>query len=242
MTTGNGFPPACYSVFKIMWYRDNEPEMFTSAVSIFSAGSSLKWVRDNMCGNLLQISAKEGRDSYELMNDLAGQSAVGSHNLLFEPSLAGGSSQDASPHIRGAFAGLDLGHTQSDIIRSCMEGIAMNLGMVLDALKKFCSLSDEMVMVGGGSRSRLWRQIFADIYNMNIVRTNIGDDAGSLGAAAIAAVGTGLWRDFDRIDDIHKIQEVVRPIAANTEKYDKIRPAFEYLHGCMHTLGLKILK
>ena len=218
------------------------PEMFTSAVSIFSAGGSLKWVRDNMCGNLLQISAKEGRDSYELMNDLAGQSPVGSHNLLFDPSLAGGSSQDASPHIRGAFAGLDLGHTQSDIIRSCLEGIAMNLGMVLDVLKKFCSLSDEMVMVGGGSRSRLWRRIFADIYNMNIVRTNIGEDAGSLGAAAIAAVGTGLWRDFNRIDDIHKIQEVVRPIAANSEKYDKIRPAFEYLHGCMHTLGLKILK
>lgn len=112
------------------------PEMFTSAVSIFSAGSSLKWVRDNMCGNLLQISEKDGRDAYELMNDLAAKSPVGSHNLLFDPSLAGGSSQDASPHIRGAFAGLDLGHTQSDIIRSCMEGIAMNLGLVLDVLKK----------------------------------------------------------------------------------------------------------
>lgn len=99
-----------------------------------------------------------------------------------------------------------------------------------------------MIMVGGGSRSRLWRQIFADIYNMKIVKTNIGEDAGSLGAAALAAVGSGLWRDFNKIDDIHKVQEIVKPVAADSRKYDEIRPAYEDLHECMHTLGSKILK
>jgi xylulokinase len=203
------------------------PQMFTSAVSIFSAGSSLEWVKDNLCGNLLQNAADQDRDVYDLINELAAQSPIGANKLLFNPSLAGGSSQEASPYIRGAFVGLDLGHTQCDILRSCLEGIAMNLGLVLDVLKRFCKLSDEMLMVGGGSKSKLWRRIFADVYNMKILKTNIGQEAGSLGAAAVAAVGSELWRDFRKIDDIHEIQEVIDPNRGNVGKYRLLRPAFE---------------
>ena len=61
----------------------------------------------------------------------------GREKLLFNPSLAGGSSQETTPHIRGAFSGIDLGHTQEDVIRSCMEGVAMNLALALDVLRKF---------------------------------------------------------------------------------------------------------
>jgi len=213
------------------------PQLFTSAVSIFSAGSALQWFIDTLCSNLLYSSEKDGRDVYELINELAEQSPVGSNKLLFNPSLAGGTSQEASPHIRGAWVGLDLGHTQSDLIRSCMEGIALNLGLVLNVLRKFCTLSNKMVMVGGGSNSRLWRQIFADIYNMNIVQTNIGQDAGSLGAGAVAAVGSGLWRDFSKVDDLHKVKEIQKPIAGNTEKYALIRPIFEYVRECQSKIG-----
>jgi xylulokinase len=213
------------------------PQMFTSAVSIFSAGSSLEWVKDNLCGNLLQNADDQDRDVYDLINELAAQSPIGANKLLFNPSLAGGSSQEASPYIRGAFVGLDLGHTQCDILRSCLEGIAMNLGLVLDVLKRFCKLSDEMLMVGGGSKSRLWRRIFADVYNMKILKTNIGQEAGSLGAVALAAVGSELWRDFRKIDDIHEIQEVIKPNRENVKKYRLLRPAFEEMRHSQASIG-----
>ena len=61
-----------------------------------------------------------------------------------------------------------------------------------------------MVVVGGASRSDLWRQIFADAFEIDILKTNIGQEAGSLGAAAVAAVGSGLWDDFSPIDTIHR--------------------------------------
>jgi xylulokinase len=213
------------------------PGMFTSAVSIFSAGNSLKWVRDNLCLNLKEEASQKGIDVYELMGELAGQAPVGSNKLLFDPSLAGGSSQDPSPHIRGGFSGLDLGHGQPDVIRSCMEGVAMNLGLVLDVLRKFCDLSEEMMMVGGGSKSRTWRQIFADVYNMNIIKTNIGEDAGSLGAAALGAVGSGMWKDFNHIDDVHKTVETVRPLKSDVEKYRRIRKIFECLRNSYQEIG-----
>ncbi len=167
------------------------PELFTSAVSIFAAGSSFKWLRDTIC-----------HGSYEIMNEMAARSPVGANKLIFNPSLAGGTSQEASPHIRGCFAGLDLRHTPDDLVRAALEGIAMNLGAVLEVLRRFVPLGGEMLMVGGGSKSRLWRQIFADVYDMDIVKTNIDQEAGSLGAAAVAAVGARPVAEFcqDRRD------------------------------------------
>ena len=128
------------------------PGLFTSAVSIFAGGSSFRWIRDTIGTG----EAAAGRDPYDVMTELAAASPVGSRNLVFNPSLAGGSSQEPSPHIRGSFSGIDLRHTRGDLIRAGMEGIAMNLGAVLEVLRRFVPLSPEMLMVGGGSRSPLW--------------------------------------------------------------------------------------
>ena len=128
-----------------------------------------------------------------------------------QPSLAGGSSLEPSAHIRGALLGLDLGHAQSDIIRAALEGIALNLRLALDELRPLCRLADEMVVVGGCSRSSLWRQIFADALELNILKTNVGQEAGSLGAAAVALVASGVWPDFNPIDNLHQHEAVAHP-------------------------------
>ena len=119
------------------------PGLFTSAVSIFPGGSSFRWIRDTFF---------EG-SSYDDMTRLAESSPVGANKLLFNPSLAGGSSQEPSPNIRGGFPGIDLRHTRADMARASMEGIALNLGAVLEVLRRFVPLSGEMLMVGGGSKS-----------------------------------------------------------------------------------------
>ncbi|MBL7189439.1 MAG: FGGY-family carbohydrate kinase [Phycisphaerae bacterium] len=202
------------------------PGMFTSATAIFSAGSSFRWLRETLCRNLTDESGDAEGNVYETMTKMAECSPVGANHLLFNPSLAGGSSLDASPNIRGAFIGLDLGHKQCDVIRAVMEGIAMGLRVALDELRKLTQLSDEMVVVGGGSQSTFWRQIYADIYNMRIIKTSIDRQAASLGAAALAAVGSGLWRDFEKIDQIHELKHTAEPVHANNSKYEKMLPVF----------------
>jgi len=204
------------------------PGMYTSAVSIFSAGTSFRWFRDNLCIDLKIQEESTGKSVYVLMDELAEKSPVGANRLLFNPSLAGGTSQDASANLRGAYMGLDLKHDRADLIRACMEGIAMNLRLRLDVLKKHCRLQNEMLLVGGGSKSQLYRRIFADAYNMDIVKTNIDQDAAALGAAAVAAVGCGIWKDFSGIDEIHKIVETVRPDPVNNSKYEKLLEVFSF--------------
>ena len=213
------------------------PDMFTSAVAIFSAGSSFRWLRDTLCRNLTDPSESQVASAYERMTDLAGTSPVGARKLLFNPSLAGGSSLDASPNIRGAFMGLDLAHTQADIIRAVMEGIAMGLSVTLDELRRLTRIGDEMVVVGGGSQSRLWRQIYADMYRLNIIKTDIDQQAAALGAAAVAAVGTGLWPDFERVDQIHQIQDCTEPVAENTALYEQLLPVFRQAAVIQAELG-----
>jgi xylulokinase len=203
------------------------PKMFTSAVSIFSAGTSFAWVKDNLCEDLEERAAEEKKDVYVLMNEVAAQAPVGSNKLLFNPSLAGGTSQDPSVHIRGAYIGLDLKHGKPELIRAAMEGIAMNLRLRLDLLRKYTRLEDEILFVGGGAKSRFYLGIFADAFNTRIKKTNIDQDAGALGAAAIAAVGCGLWKSFDKIDEIHRTEEVVEPNPENNARYEKLLPIFD---------------
>ena len=210
------------------------PGLFTSAVSVFAGGGSFRWIRDVLFGG---STAPDGRDAYEVMNELAAASPIGAHRLLFNPSLAGGSSQEPSPHIRGAFSGIDLRHTRGDLVRAGMEGIALNLGAVLEVLRGFVPLAPEMLMVGGGSRSPLWRQIFADVFGMDCVKTSVDQEAASLGAAAVAAVGSGLWKGFDVVDGLHQVQGVQKPVPANAEKYRRLMTAFQVQRRHQAELG-----
>ena len=213
------------------------PGMFTSAVSIFSAGTSFRWVRDQLCQNLVAQAAQQQVSVYDLMTARAAESPVGANRLLFNPSLGGGTALEGGQNIRGAYIGLDLRHTQADLIRAAMEGIAMGLRRALDVLRRLTRIEDEMLIVGGGSRSALWRQICADVYNVTLVKTQIDQEAAALGAAAVAAVGAGLWRDFSHIDAIHRIEHITRPIPRHVTIYERLLPIFIRAAQCQAELG-----
>jgi xylulokinase len=213
------------------------PGFFASALAVISAGSSFRWLRDHIAIDLKTQADNQGIDVYDMMTSEAALSRVGAHKLLFNPSLGGGMPMDKSVHIRGAFIGIDLIHTRADIIRAVMEGIALGLKCCLDKLKEMAELSQEMLVVGGGSKSKLWRQIYADVYNMKVIKTNIDEQAAALGAAACAAVGTGLWKSFDQIDKLHIIEECMTPIPENMEKYQKIYKIYKRVSNILSDIG-----
>jgi len=95
----------------------------------------------------------------------------------------------------------------------------------------------ELSGYGSGSKSRFWRQIFSDIFNCNIVKTNIGQNAGSLGAAAVAAVGSDIWKDFSRIEEIHEVQDVSKPIEENVQKYRDLYKVYRHTWEMLSRLG-----
>jgi xylulokinase len=216
------------------------PGLFNSAIGVFSTGTSFRWVRDQFCLDLVDQARSMGESVYELMTALAENSPPGSKGVLFHPNMAGGSSLDESIHIRGAFLGLDLSHNRADLIRAAMEGIAMQERLALDVLRSLTDVSEEMIVVGGGSRSRLWRQIHADMYNLKIVKTSIDQSAAALGAAALAAVGTGLWDGYDMINNLHQVEEIASPQPDNVCVYERLLPVFKKTGKYLAELGIYI--
>ena len=206
------------------------PGMFNSTVSIYSAGSSYQWVRDVLCYG----------ESYEDMEKTAALAPLGSNNVFFNPSLMGGATTYRSPHIHGAFLNLELGHTKSDILRAVMEGIAYDLRIVLDCFRDLNVKSEEIRIVGGGSKSDLWRQIFADVYRARIVLTNVGQEAAALGAAIIGAVGAGVWKDFSIVDSIAETVSETSPIPENSEEYEKRLPLFKLITTKLIDIGTEV--
>jgi xylulokinase len=198
-----------------------EKGYYTSGVSIFSAGSSFRWVRDQLCRDLAP-----DENAYAQMSRMAGATPVGSHGVLFNPSLAGGSAQERHPDMQGGFFGLSLAATREDMMRASMEGVAMALREVLDILKSKVALEKEMLICGGGSKSDVWRQIFADVFNQDIVKTNIDQDAAAVGAAALAANACGIRRGYRYIDRLHVVECTEHPIKENVEAYEQLRQRF----------------
>lgn len=213
------------------------PGMFASALCVASGGSSFRWFRDQLGREFLDEAAKSGEDEYNLMGMEAQNSPVGAHKLLFNPSLGGGMPMDKSYNLRGAYMGLDLLHTRADIIRATMEGISMSLRACLDKLRSVTTINDEMLLVGGGSKSPLWRQIYADVYDITVLKSNIDQQAAALGAAACAAVGTGMWKDFDLIDSMHSIEETVYPRKENVEIYNQLMKVYYKAAGDLSDIG-----
>jgi xylulokinase len=203
------------------------PNQFVSALSIFASGTTLRWIRDQLCRDLKIQAQQKQTDVYELMLNEAAQSPTGAKGVLFNPSLGGGTPLDGE-NIRGAFLGLDLSHTRADLIRAVMEGIALNLRVVLDAFRKLSNIQNKMNVVGGGAKNTFWRQIYADALRIDVEKTNIGQDAAALGAAAIAAVGTGLWNDFSKIDQILNTEDRQTPQITNSEYYDRLLQQFQH--------------
>ena len=206
------------------------PGLFTSAVSIFSGGSSFRWIRDAVLGG-------EPAAGYDAMTELAASSPVGRQRLLFNPSLAGGSSQEPSPNIRGAFAGSTCGTRAPTWCGPAMEGIALNLGAVLAVLRRFVPLAPEMLMVGGREPQPA---VAADLRGR--LRHGLREDEhrpgrGLAGRGGRGGGGRGLWRDFGKVDEAHRVEDVAGPIPANVEKYRRLMPAFELLRRQQAELG-----
>lgn len=200
--------------------------MYASAESIFSAGNTFRWVRDNIFTDFVEIQKAGGKNAYGQMDELAKGSPIGANGLILAPQLAGGNSLDKCVDVRGSFVGLDLGHTRGDIARATLEGICLNLRMALEELKKDVEITGTMLIVGGGAKSEFWKKLFADIYDLDITESEVGENAGSLGACACAAIGAGLWNDYSKLEQINKPISLVKKEKQNVEKYDALRVIF----------------
>lgn len=205
-----------------------EKNLYTSAYSVFSGGSSLEWVKNTLLGD---------GASYEALTALALSSPAGARGVMFHPGLAGGTMQDGSIHTVGGFFGLHLGTTKADLARAAFEGIAFHLKDRLDLLCAQCQIDAPLVFCGGGSRNDAWLQMFADIFGRGIVRTDVGRTAATLGAAQCAARGLGWYDSYQTMPVCHKIEYEAAPDPRNAARYAELFALFQKMMALSSDYG-----
>jgi xylulokinase len=213
------------------------PGLYSPNGTMQTAGGAYQWLKNTVCRHETYMAGQggEGGGPYALMDEQAAMSRPGSNGVVFLPYLLGERAPRWNAGARAAFLNMSMENTRADMIRSVMEGVAMNLGIVLDVLRGQQDVS-EMVVIGGGAKSAVWRQIMADVYGVAVKAPALLEEATSIGAAITGGVGAGVFRDFSVIDDFLEIAQTQEPdpaaagdCAAAKERFEQYYRALEHV-------------
>ena len=207
------------------------PDTYYAMGGIQSAGRSVQWFADNF------FADDENRpgDRYRLMNVKVDEAPAGSKGVIFIPHLRGSIVPHRMPYARGGFLGLRETHGRADMARAVYEGLTMEYRIVFDQMEALLNTRfPDIRCFGGGSQNPSWISIKAHVLNrpLNVYDTQ---ENTCLGAAVLAGIGSGLYRDLeDAYSQLRFNQTVVEPDPALASRYETLyqevyRPMFEHL-------------
>jgi xylulokinase len=204
-----------------------------------TAGSAYSWLKQEICTAETRDAKAAGADPYDLMNAAAEKSPPGANGLIFLPYLLGERSPRWNPLARGAWVGLTLGTKRQDMLRAVLEGVSMNLEIILSLMRKSVPIK-EVTLIGGGAKGRLWRQILADVYGMPVLIPSYLEEATSMGAAVIGGVGVGAFKDFQAVKRFITIIDTVYPHEDARISYEALKPTFDECYRCLEPVFEKL--
>lgn len=165
----------------------NEPE-YALEGSVFVAGAAIQWLRDGM---RMISSAPKSQEYAMQVEDTAG--------VYIVPAFAGMGAPYWSQYARGTIVGLTRGCTKEHFVRATLESIAYQTADVLAAMEKDSGMQLKSLKVdGGASANDFLMQFQADIVNTQVRRPECIETT-ALGAAYLAGLATGYWRDKEEI-------------------------------------------
>jgi L-xylulokinase len=156
-----------------------------------TSATNLEWFVNTFCGEELMEARERGISVYEICNEMVASLPPGGTNIIFHPFLYGSNVQATA---RAGFYGVAGWHTKAHIVRALYEGVVYCHLAHLDKLRAAGATMDMARLTGGGSRSRVWTQIFADTLQLP-VEVPAGVELGARGAAICAGLGAGVYKD-----------------------------------------------
>lgn len=194
------------------------------------AGLSLKWFRDNFCIEEKRVAEQMDIDPYVLMDQEAEKVEAGCNGLLYLPYMMGERTPHLDPNAKGVFFGLSAKHEKRDMIRAVMEGVVYSLRDCLEIIKEMGVDVSEVRASGGGGKSRLWRQMQADVFGTDITTIN-SSEGPALGAALLAGVGVGVYESVPQAcDAVIKVKSRQSADPSLNERYSKFYKIYKQLY------------
>lgn len=159
---------------------------FALEASIFVAGAAVQWLRD---GLKIIGSAEE--------TEAIARSVASTDGVYFVPALTGLGAPDWEPHARGTIVGLTRGTTSAHLVRAALEAMAFGTTDVLSLMRRKGGVPFDRLRVDGGATSNNWLMQFqADAMGVPVERPDVVETT-ALGAAGLAGIAGGVWKDAD---------------------------------------------
>lgn len=193
--------------------------------AINNGGVVLEWAGDALAPEL-------GPHHEAELLELAARAPAGSSGLLMLPALLSERAPHWSTLPRGAYVGLTRAHRREHLVRAALEGVCLQLALVLSSMREAGNEVHEMRATGGFARSPLWRQMLADALGMSI-GFPAGPEGSSFGAALLGMQALGLIESVDAAADLVEMEDIVHPEPVAAAAYAALLGPFRELFGAL---------
>jgi L-xylulokinase len=192
------------------------PGLFLTIEGSATSAVNLEWFVNQCCGEEKIEAERRGVSVYEVCSEEVASLPPGSTNIIFHPFLYGSNVQ---PTARAGFYGVAGWHTRAHLLRALYEGVVFGHLSHIEKLRAAGGQIKSARLAGGGSRSKVWSQMFADTIQVPMEISD-GNELGARGAALAAGIGAGIYRDYDEaVQEAVKVIRVHEPDPVNTPFY-----------------------
>lgn len=198
----------------IGWKIGQETE-YALEGSVFIAGAVVQWLRDGL---------KIIRSSSDV--EALAASVPDNGGVYLVPAFAGLGAPHWDPYARGIMAGLTRGVTGAHIARAALESIAFQVADVLDAMRADAGIKITSLRVdGGAATNNLLLQFQADLLGVPVIRPKVSETT-ALGAAFLAGLSTGFWKDREQLSSQWQVERTFEPSVSRSQA-EKLRAGWE---------------
>jgi xylulokinase len=199
-------------------YAHVVPGLYLAMMLNHSGGLVLRWFRDAFCQEEKRLAAAAGMDAYDLIfQDASPEPGP----LFFMPHLSGSGTPLFDTASKGAILGVTFATTKKDFAKAILEGLTFELRENLEVLRQGKVDIQELRAIGGGSRSKLWLQLKADVTGIRVLAPQVSE-AASWGAALLAGTGAGCFSNLiDASSAALQMTNIYTPDPERQLRYDE---------------------
>ena len=212
-----------------------------TAMGATVAAEMLEWFRKQYGAEEQARARQEGGVDWDYLMQAAAASPPGARGVMFLPHMSGSHCPVVDARSLGAWVGLRNIATRGDMLRAIIEGLDYQFLQVVRGFETAVGVKpDKIVAIGGAVNNRFWMQNKADVVGRPIEVPQL-DEAVPLGAAILAGIGVGLYRDEqEAMERVTKPGCVYEPRAELTGRYAEWLATFEQIYTTLRPLNERI--
>jgi L-xylulokinase len=214
------FMTSCYSI----------PDYYLMLEGSATSGSNLEWFVNQFFATERKEAEAQGGSVYDLCNELVAATKPADSNIVFLPFLYG---SNANPDAKATLLGVNAWHGRGHVLRAIYEGVVFGHKLHVERLLRFRDKPDVLRITGGATRSNVWLQVFADVFQTS-VQVPDGTELGALGAAIAGSVAAGCYKNY--AEAVKAMVHFSRTINPDPSQADIYRDKYTYYQKVIETL------